>query len=176
MQLEEQQSTQPVESAASVPQLTLEDIRKVVAEEAPKAMQKQVNEHKAQQLLESFVSKVDAHPDVAEMLQDWDFQLPATVDLIREANKFDNTVEIMREIGGNPMKQATMTVLAATQPKQFAKAMQDLSKSIKQNEEAVRDTSHARAPFDQIKPSQKASVDSGSMSVSDWRRKHMSGK
>lgn len=180
MQLQqEQQAMQQPESApqqaqnfGGIQQLSPADIERMIAEKAPQMLQNHVNQIQNQQMVDSFVSKMQAaeakYPGIQEKLNDLDYE--TVVPLIKMANTMDNTADIMHELMENPMKMGNLMTLMYTQPRMAQKAMMDLSKSIQTNQAALQAEEQARDPMSQLKPSQSAGMDSGAMSVTDFRK------
>ena len=150
-----------------------DDIRKLIAEEAPRYLQEQARQAQIQNLVQSFSGKIDAAkeslPDLESRLNELEIT-PAFTPIIAMANDLPNTAQIMHELTANPMKMGYVVSLMQSQPKMAAKAMYELSQSISQNEQAVRENQESRAPLDQIRSSAKASADDGKLSIKDYRK------
>lgn len=170
----EQQPTaqQAPSSLGGMQQLSQADIERLIAEKAPQLLQDHVNQLQTAQTIESFVSKMQAaeqrHPGLEAKLNDLDYSTLAPV--IKLANNMENTADIMKELVDNPMKMGNLTTLMYTQPKLAERAMQELSNSIKQNQEAQAQADSARDPMAQLKPSANAGMDKGDMSVKDFQK------
>lgn len=83
------------------------------------------------------------------------------------ANNFDNTADIMYELGKNPSKAVILKQLAQLNPKMGVLEIQRLSDSIKQNQNA-RQVPSAQPALSQLTPS-LTKTDNGPVTVSDYR-------
>lgn len=148
------------------------DLQKMLAEHIPQALQEHVANLKNEQVVNSFVSKMQAaeqkYPGLEEKLNDLDYRTLAPI--VTMANDMENTADIMKELVDNPMKMGTLLTLMQNQPRMAQKAMADLSNSIKQNQDALAQEKQAQDPMSQLKPSTSAGMDNGAMSVSDYRK------
>lgn len=155
-----------------ISQLSPDQIRQMVAQEAPRALQDHVRSMQQQALVNSFVSKMQAaekkYPGLEQKLNELvDFSTMAP--LIPAIDKMENTADIMHELIENPMKMGNLVSLHYSQPKLAEKAIQNLSSSIRMNDEAKVAEKTANEPFSQEKPSLNAGKDDGNMSVSDFK-------
>jgi hypothetical protein len=166
----EQQEQQQSLGGMSTP--SREEIQKLIAEQAPQLLQDHVNEMQAKHTVNSFVNKMQVaeqkYPGIQEKLNELDYN--TITPLIKMANDMENTGDIVNELISNPMKMGNLLALLYAQPKMAQKAMNDLSASIKTNEDAKAQEAQAKDPMSQLKPSQNAGMDDGSMSVSDLRK------
>lgn len=181
-QMQAQQSQQAPEQQAApqgqqvglggMPQMSQEDIQRLIAEHAPQALMQHVNQLKVQHTVDTFVNKMNAaeqkYPGLQEKLGELDYD--GMAPLIEMANSMENTADIMKELVDNPMKMGNLMSLMYSQPKMAKKAMMDLSGSIKVNQQAQEEEKQARDPMSSLKPSTKAGIDNGEMSVSDFRK------
>ena len=167
----------PVQQGQSVglggmPQLSKEDIERLISEHAPQALMQHVNQLKAEHTVETFVNKMQSaeqkYPGLQAKLGELDFD--GIAPLIEMANSVDNTADVMKELVDNPMKIGNLMALMYSQPKLARKAMMDLSSSIKVNQEAKNEEVQARDPMSSLKPTTKAGMDNSTMSVSDMRK------
>lgn len=162
---------QQVQQLGGIPQLSQDQIRHMIAQEAPKALQEHVKSMQQQALVNSFVSKMQAaekkYPGMEQKLNELDFSTIAP--LIQHIDNMENTADIMNELIENPMKMGNLVSLFYSQPKLAQKAIQNLSSSIRTNEEAKQAETTANDPFSQEKPSLNAGKDDGNMSVSDFK-------
>ncbi len=157
-------------------QMTQEQIEQIIAQKAPEMLQKQLQEleHNARtkHVVESFANKIEASkerfPELESQLNDLDFHTFAPI--VTLANDMENTSEIMHDLMQNPMKMGNLLSLLRDQPKMAAKAMYELSNSIKQNQQAAQENRSAREPFNQLKPSVTKGIDNSNMSVTDFRK------
>lgn len=182
MELQQQQQTmqQPAQQEArgpggmpqAQPQMSPEQIKQMLAEHMPQALQEHVAELQNQQLINSFVSKMQAaeakYPGLESKLNKLDYGTLAP--LVKMANEMDNTGDIMHELVSNPMKMGNLLTLMHAQPSMAHQALGDLSNSIKQNQEAKAEEAQAKDPMSQIKSSSHAEMDNASMSVKDFRK------
>jgi hypothetical protein len=173
------QIPQQPQNIGGMPQVSPDQIRQMIAQEAPKALQEHVRSMQQQQLVNSFVSKMQAaetkYPGMEQKLNELDFSTIAP--LIQHIDKMENTADIMHELIENPMKMGNLVSLFYSQPKLAEKAIHNLSSSIKMNDEAKQAEKTANDPFSQEKPSLNAGKDDGNMSVSDFQamfKKHKS--
>ncbi len=148
------------------PQLTA-DQRQNLVEEATKNVFQQMQ---VQQLVHQFGLKMSEgpkqYPDFNEVVGN--LKLETMPSIVQLANNFENTKDIMYDLGKNPSKVSSLMVLSQINPQLAQQEMQRLSDSIKKNQDAVANQPAVREPLSHIKPS-TAGADNGSMSVSDWR-------
>jgi len=157
-----------------------DDIRRIAAEEITKLHSKMAEEaHRSQQerdaqrIVQEFLGKVvaekDKYNDFDQVVGDVELaQFPNTVQLLH--GYVDNVSDVMYELAKDPIKMSQLEILARTSQKGAVKAIQGLSKSIKDNQEGVK-MRNAKEPLDQLRPS-NTGTDSGDMSVRDYRRKY----
>jgi hypothetical protein len=98
-----------------------------------------------------------------------DFVPQAFPQLVYLAAQEENTPAIMYELAKNPMKLASLQTLAQTHPALAEKEMKKLALSISQNQQAVQGNVAAQPPLSRLKSSQNNGVDSGKMSVADFK-------
>lgn len=170
-QFQQQPTPAQPSSIGGMQQLSPDQIRQMIAQEAPKALQEHAQALQQRQLVDSFVAKMQTaeakYPGLESKLNELDYSTIAP--LIKMANEMENTGDIMNELVENPMKMGNLVSLLYTQPKLASKAIQNLSQSIKQNVEAQAQEKSAQEPFGQIKSSITAGKDDGDMTVSDFR-------
>ena len=171
--VEQQQSQVSLGGMQSFSPAELENlIAKKLAESIPNALQSHVHQLRTQQVVDSFVNKMQAaeakYPGIQEQLNDLDYSTMAPV--VEMANNMENTADIMKELLDNPEKLSTIMTLSYTQPKLAQRKIMDLSNSIKQNQEAKAQEAQAKEPMSQLKPSFSAGMDNGAMSVTDFRK------
>jgi len=173
---DQQQMQQPVQQSQPMqqPQISRDDIEQLIAQKTPEILAQQVAQVRNQQVIDSFVSKMQAaeqkHPGLEQKLNNLDYRDPGILNLIQMANNLEGTGEIMKELVDNPMKMGSMLNLFNSQPWAAQQAMTSLANSIKQNQDAEAEETQARNPLGQVKPSTKAGVSSGELSVKDLRR------
>lgn len=183
MELQQQTQAAPEQAAqlqpqgqqqglGGMPQLQQSDIERMIAEKAPQLLQNHINEMKNNQMVDSFVNKMQAaeekHPGLEAKLNDLDYTSMAP--LITMANNMENTGDIMKELLDNPSKMGNLLTLMYTQPKLAQREMMSLSNSIKTNQDAVQADKEARDPMSQLKPSSSAGIDNSAMSVTDFKK------
>ncbi|WP_342220248.1 hypothetical protein [Rickettsiella endosymbiont of Miltochrista miniata] len=148
-ELAQQQANIPAFTPTFAP-LTTEDVQSMIANHTAQ----QANEWQAQQIAQQFLGKLsaakDKYPDFEETLANLEVhKFPEVVQL---ANNFDNTADIMYELGRNPSKAVILKQVAQLNPKMGALEIQRLSDSIKQNQSAKQIPS-AQPPLSQLTPS-----------------------
>lgn len=131
--------------------------------------QKQLEE--ANKLVAKYQSKMslgkDKFNDFEEVMGD--FVPQAFPQLVFLAAQEENTPEVMYELAKNPQKLAAMHTLAMTHPALAEKEMKRLAQSISQNQQAQEQNVSAQAPLSRLKSSQSTGVDSGKMSIADFK-------
>lgn len=166
-----QQTAQPQpqgQSMGGMPQLTEEQVRQMIADEAMKQNQ-MAQAHTtltnfAQQMHEGKQKYSDFDETVAKL-----GELKHYPHIVQLATGEGNAGEIMYELGKNPGKIASLTTLSYINPELAKLEMKKLSDSIKTNEKASQAPSAAE-PLSQVKAS-TVGTDNGSNSVRDLRRK-----
>ncbi len=163
------------QSLGGMPQMSQEQMRQLMAQEMPHHLEKYVNQVKNDQAVESFVSKMRAaeerFPGLEAKLEKYDYSHGnGMTDIILAANNLENTADIIKEITDNPNKMANLLILAKQQPYAMQEAMQKLSGSIKQNQDALEAEQVSKDPMSRLKPSANAGADNGAMSVADFRK------
>lgn len=163
--------------------MTQEEIRKLAQQEAMQyiSQQKQQAEQEKQhaqmeKVVGSFVNKIEAaseqHPALKEKLSSIDFESFAPI--VALATDLDNTADIMANLVDDPMKMSSLLTLLREQPKMAAKAVYDLSQSLRQNDAALaKNLQQANAPFDTIQRSGNMSQGGEEgLSVDDFRKRY----
>lgn len=137
-------------SAFTSTSLTTEDVQNLIANHTAQ----QASEWQAQQIAQQFLGKLslakDKYPDFEETLGN--LEVHKFPEVVQIANNFDNTADIMYELGKNPSKAVILKQLAQLNPKMGALEIQRLSDSIKQNQTA-KQTPSAQPPLSQLTPS-----------------------
>lgn len=152
------------------------DIERMIAEKAPLALQSHVQKLQQDQMVNTFVSKMQLaeqqYPGLEGELNQLNYNDPRMHAFIQIANQLENTGDIMKEVVDNPSKMENLLNMAYNQPYQAQKAIKSLSDSIKTNQTAKAEETKARDPMSQIKSSTTAgTVESQhDMSVEDIRR------
>ena len=171
LQAEQQQQAVPQQPQQNVglggmKQPSQADIERMIAEQAPMALQKHVQKLQQDQMVNTFVSKMQAaeqqYPGLEEELNNLNYNDPRMHAFIAMANQMENTVDIMKEVLDNPSKMESLLNMAHNQPYQAQKALKGLSDSIKTNQTAKAEEAQARDPMSQI----KSSTTSGNMEKS----------
>lgn len=159
---------------------TQEEIAKMIQEQAPQALMQHVNQFKQEQMINSFVSKMQAaeqvHPGLEEKLNKLNYQDPAMHALVEMANNLENTGDIMQELVDNPSKMIQVLSGIKEQPFLAQQSLMSLSNSIKQNQEAKAQDAKAQDPLSSLKPSTNAAMDNGDMSVKDFVKMFRRGR
>jgi hypothetical protein len=162
--------------------LSEDQVRQMIAEQAPEVLQAQMHAFKQDHLVNTFVSKMQAaeakHPGLEAELNKLNFNDPSMHAFIELANTFDNTADIMKEVIDHPNKLTTLLAFVQQQPYIAQKQMQALSQSIKVNDDAKAYEATARDPIRQLNSSSTAGInsDSSSMSVADFQKMFKSRK
>lgn len=172
-----QKATQPTPQPMAQPQggsmggmsqLTEEQVRQMIADEAHKQNQL-ANAHQVltnfSQQMGTGKSKYSDFDETVANLGDLR-NLPQVVEL---ATGTGIAGDVMYELGRNPGKVASLTTLAYINPDLAKYEMKKLADSIKTNEQAAQAPS-APEPLSQVKPS-TVGKDNGSNTVRDLRRK-----
>ncbi len=166
---------QQAQTFGGMPQMTPEQVQKMIAEQAPQALQAHVQQLQQDQMVNSFVSKMQAaeqkYPGLEAELNRLNYNDPRMHSFIQLANGMENTGDIMKEVIDNPSKMESLLNAAFNQPYQAQKMLSSLSESIKTNQTALAQDAQARDPMSQLKPSTSAGMaDSNAMSVNDLRK------
>jgi len=162
-------------SLGGMPQgLTAEQVRQLIAEQAPEVLSNHVNSIKNEHIVNSFVSKMQAaekmYPGLEQKLSKLNYSNPAMIKLVQMANELENTGDIMHELLSNPMKMGNVLNLAKEEPFIAGEALRELSNSIKTNQKALSESEESPSPLSQIKPSNVGMGNGKAMSVSDFRK------
>ena len=157
-----------------MPQMSHDDVRRMIAEQAPQHMQQHLQQQATNRQAEGFVQKMKAaeakHPGLEAKLEklDWTHMGP----VIRLIDNAANPGDIMRELLDNPMKMGNIVTLAHTQPHLAQQAIGELSSSILQNTNAKNQEAQSSEPLDQITPSNVGSDTGSKGSIRDFKRKY----
>lgn len=156
------------QSMGGIQQVTDDQIRQIMAEEA----QKQAQMAEVKNTLDNFARQMGSgkgkYSDFDETVANLgDLQnIPHVVHLATDTGMAG---DVMYELGRNPGKVASLTTLAYINPHLAKVEMKKLADSIKMNQEQSKDPS-VNEPLSQIKPS-TVGTDTGSNSVRDLRKK-----
>jgi hypothetical protein len=160
--------------------LTEDQARKIAAEEAQRLHDQRMNEARtrsdteaAQRIVGNFWNKLEAgrkkFTDFDSVTSDIEYaQFPNVVHVLSE--HIDNADEVMYELGQDPMKLASLELLASKSLKKGVLQAQRLSQSIKDNNAASK-MKVPKEPLSQLRPT-NLGTDNGVMSVSDFRKKY----
>jgi len=157
----------PAPSMGGMQQFTDEQIRQIVAEET----QKQTQTAAAHNMLANFAQQLDGgknkYSDFGETVAGLgDLRnIPHIVQLATETGMAD---DVLYELGKNPGKVATLTILSSLNPQLAKIEMQKLKDSIVKNQDASK-SPEVPDPLSQITPS-TVGTDSGSKTVKDLRK------
>lgn len=146
---------------------TQQDIQRMIDE----GVEKRAQQAYAEQLVNDFTGKIKAgsnkYQDFDQVVGD--LNLASNPHLVRWTNGLDNTSDVLYDLGKYPEKYASVMTLAATAPNLAVKKLQELSDSIKRNEEAKNTAKKAAEPLDSLEPS-VTGMDNGNLTVSDYRK------
>lgn len=188
--MELQQQQQAIQPAEEIPpqaqqsapqtmggmqQLSQADIARMIAEQAPQALNQHVQKMQHDHMVGTFSQKMEAaelkYPGLEAELNALNYDDPRLVNFIKLANQLDNTGDIMKEVLDNTAKLETLMNQAYNQPHLAMKALKSLSESIKTNESALAENNQARDPLSPLKPSTGVGMaDSQNLSVKDLRK------
>lgn len=145
---------------------TQEDIQRMIDE----GVEKRAQQEQVERLVNEFTQKVKAgsakYDDFDSVVSE--LNLASNPHLVRWANGLDNTADVLYDLGKYPEKYASVMTLAGTAPGLAVRKLQELSDSIKRNEEA-KSAKRADQPLDNLEPTDTG-MDNGSMTVSDYRK------
>ena len=179
---EQKQAAPPINNGQSVgmggmQQMSHADIERMIAERAPLALQQHVQKLQQDQMVNTFVNKMQLaeqqYPGLEAELNNLNYDDPRIHAFISMANQMENTGDIMKEVLDNPTKMESLLNMAKNQPYQAQKALKSLSDSIKTNQTATAEEAQARDPLSQIKSSTTAGTKESNqhdMSVKDIGR------
>lgn len=156
------------QNMGGMPQLTEEQVRQLIADEA----QKQNSLAAVHQTLSNFAQQMTAgkgkYSDFDETVAKLG-NLQNISHIVKMATDTGIAGDVMYELGRNPGKVASLTTLAYINPDLANLEMTKLVNSIKTNEQASQ-APDVQEPLSQVKPS-TVGKDNGSNSVRDLRRK-----
>jgi hypothetical protein len=179
----QQQAQQPVQAQPSsiggMPQQSQADIERMIAEKAPQLLQQhlesQIQQMQDKQFIDSFFTKMQAaeqkHPGLEKKLSGFtQEEYHAMAPVLKVVNSMDNTGDIIKELLDNPVKMMMLINSAEKMPTLLSSQVQELSNSIRMNQDALAQETQARDPMSQLKPSSTAGMDNSSMSVTQMRQ------
>lgn len=158
--------TQQQQSQSSQVSSNEEQTRRMINEEVERRAQRLEAEKIVSEFSQKLTAGKEKYSDFNETIGL--LNLPQNTHLVQWANGLDNTADVLYEIAKHPSKFANLQMLAATAPHMAVQEMMSLSKSIKQNEDAVKQKSPSQ-PLSQVKPS-NTGTDNGSMTVRDYKK------
>lgn len=169
------QASQPSsQSLGGMPQMSADEVRRLIAEHAPQHLQAHLQQQATARQAEGFVQKMKAaesrHPGLEAKLEklDWTHMGP----IISLLDKASNPGDIMKELLDNPMKMGNLVTLAHTQPNMASEAVNELSNSILQNQQALSQEKQASEPLGLTIPSNIGSDTGSKGSVRDFKRRY----
>jgi hypothetical protein len=170
-ELQSQKTAQPAASQPMLQQsmggmapVNPDDIRRMIAEEGAKQAQMQMAQKVAHEFTQKITAAKSRYPDMDQALADLD--LVNNPHLVHLTNSVDNTADVLHDLWSNPEKIAMLNSLGSNPNLQIRK-IQSLSGSIKANQQAANAPT-VNEPLSHLKPS-PIGLDSGSMTVEDWR-------
>jgi hypothetical protein len=128
-------------------------------------------EQEAQKMADDYKARMssgkDYHEDFDEIMADFN---PASFpNLVYLATQTENTPSVMYELMKNPSKLATIAVLSKEDPKLAQRQINQLSASIKANEQAKAAEKEVQSPLSRMQSS-PAGRDNGDTSIADYKR------
>lgn len=127
----------------------------------------------AKGFINDYVNKVskgkEFFDDFEEVMGPPEDTLRAFPQLAYLAMQHENTPAVMYELAKNPMKLASLQKLAEMHPQLAEKEMAKLAQSISQNQQALQGNVSAQPPLSRLKSTQSTGVDSGKMSIADFK-------
>ncbi len=132
--------------------------------------ERQAYEDNIRKVADTYINKMatgaEMFEDFNDVMGEFDpARFPSVVYLVSE---MDNVPQIMYELANNPMKLASINSLAQSDERQAKKALQKLSQSISQNENAKEEYAATNAPLSKLKPS-NVGADKGMSSLQDFK-------
>jgi hypothetical protein len=158
-------TAQKSQSMGGMQQVSPDEVRRLIAEEA----QKQAQTAHVQRVVGSLTQKLEAgkakYPDLQATVQS--LNLASAPHIAEMFSELDNAVDVMKELGDNATKYGAVLALSYTSPHLAKQELIKLSNSIKRNQEAENSPS-ADEPLSRINPS-ITGTDSGSRTTRDYR-------
>lgn len=175
----QQSDSNPAAQQNNYSQMSPDEIKRIATEAAAAQHQEIMSQDMKRQMdaegariAQDFFSKLNnadknLYPNLEENIKSADF---ATMpEIVSIANTIDGTDGIINEILSNPTKIPVLRALAITQPALAKIEFQKMADSIKLNQQAAN-AKMPREPLSQISPSSAVGLDSGPMSVKDFRQ------
>lgn len=170
-----QQQAQAPQNLGGMPQMSPEQIEQMIMQKAPQALMQQVEQMKNQNMIDSFVNKMqDAeqrYPGLEDKLGKLNYNDPRMHKLIEMSNGLENTGDVVNELIANPHKMSVILSDIMDQPYLAQQQLNNLSSSIKTNQQALAEDANAKNPMSQLKPSINTGLaDNSNLSVMDLQR------
>lgn len=161
------ENNQAIQSLGGMPALSAEQVKKMIVEHSEQQAQHYHAHHIANEFLGKISTGKDKYPDFDETIDA--LELSTIPEVVQLANSFDNTADVMYELGKNPHKVASLLALSRLGNGKLAYLeTKKLSDSIKQNQNALQQPT-APEPLSQLKPSQ-VGLDNGTLSIKELRK------
>lgn len=161
----QQQSQQQPQQPSGQQGFNPDDMRKVAAEEATKALQQAQMQLQADTIYGQFQQKMQLtaskYPDFAQKMNELD--LSRMTDIIQNSHQFENVGDMMYDLSMNPMKIANIQSLLQSQPLKAQQELQKLSASIRANQSPA--PSLPNSPLRQVNSSP---IGTSSDGLPDW--------
>ena len=167
----QQQQQQPPQGIdpAQLQQLVAQQI----AQQQEEAMRKQHEEklhQEVNQVAQQYFGKMAQGTSLYEDFEaiTADFNPAEFPQLVYLANELDNTAAVIYELRKNPGKLAQLATLVKESPGIARSELNNLSQSIKRNDEAKRNLQEPQDPLNRLKPS-PVGADNGQKTVKDFK-------
>lgn len=191
MELQQQQAQQPVEQGqpqqapqmqqqapqqlGGMQQMSPEQIEQMIMQKAPQALMQQVEQMKTQNMVDTFVGKMQSaeqrYPGLEDKLNKLNYYDPRMHKLIEMSNGIENTGDVMHELIANPHKMSVVLSDIMDQPYLAQQQLMSLSNSIKTNQQALAEDAKTKDPMSQLKPSINTGLaDNSNLSIVDLQR------
>lgn len=167
-EMQQAQAPQGLDQAA-LQQLVAQQIaqqqQELMRKQHEEQMQQEVN-NVAKQYFGKMAQGTALYDDFEAITADFD---PAEFpQLVYLANELDNTASVIYELRKNPGKLAQLATLVKESPGIARSELNNLSQSIKRNEDAKRNLQETQEPINRMTPS-PVGTDSGKKSVRDYK-------
>lgn len=128
-------------------------------------------EREAQKMADDYKARMSSGKDYHEDFDDImaDFNPSAFPNLVYLATQTENTPSVMYELMKNPSKLAAIAMLSTQDPKLAQRQINQLSASIKANEQAKAAEKEVQSPLSRMQSS-PAGRDNGDTSIADYKR------
>jgi hypothetical protein len=149
---------------------TREEIEAMMEAKLQNVIEKAGQKAVAQKVMNDFTTKMasgyEKYPDFENKMKE--FGLSEFTDIVQMATNTENTADVMYELATNPGKLGSILALSGRSQRKAMEAIQELSKSIKDNDSA-KSNMKSREPLSQIKPTATA-VDDGNAGIRDYMK------